>query len=450
MKRREFINKGARASVGAAALITGACGTGADPEALPDASGVDVGDDLGLDAGSDVGLDAADARSDVDADAMAAVALGVTKPPFVQFLGEGSARLRLETLPSEALEVRIERMNGDARELMTSAKTDQIDYNWPGIPLFERQLDHPDLPGPHTLHESLFNDLIAGENYRWVVHLGNGHELAGSFMARPPRDASFRVSWIADTMYPDVVDTAQRLAESAPDLILHGGDFQYMSNPLDTWNGMFHQLAPATAQAAMHICIGNHEYEEQDEFDVHYKRLFDGQGEPGGNLDYYTVRFGRLRVFMMNSEIDMDAGSEQLAWLDRQLGSLGEGLTPIVAFHRPFYTFAKMPKFTRRDAVHPILRDHGVKLVMTGHHHCYERFEVEGVTYVVDGGGGAFTYDPTRARDEILALRPEYESFYKIASRTMGMTTIDVGADGVLSLERVDKEGASIDTFTVG
>lgn len=448
MKRREFIGKGARASIGAAALITGACGPGEEPGGAPDASGgLDVGEDLGR--GVDAGVDAA-TDSGPDADAAAAIALGVTKPPFVQLLGEGSARLRLETLPSEALELRLERMNGDAREVLTSATTTQIDYNWPGVEIFERRLEHPDKPGPHTLHESIFEDLVPGERYRWVVHLGGGHELAGSFMARPPREAAFRASWISDTMYPDVETTAARLAESSPDLILHGGDFQYMSNPLDTWNGMFHQLAPATAQAAMQICIGNHEYEEQDEFDVHYKRLFDGQGEPGGNLDYHTVRFGRLRVFMMNSEIDMDAGSEQLAWLDDRLANLEDGLFPVVAFHRPFYTFAKMPRLTRRDAVHPVLRDRGVKLVMTGHHHCYERFEVEGVTYVVDGGGGAFTYGPFEAQSEVLAARPEDEAAHKIGSQTMGITTIDVGADGVLSLERRDKEGAFVDAFSVG
>ena len=45
-----------------------------------------------------------------------------------------------------------------------------------------------------------------------------------------------------------------------------------------------------------------------------------------------------------------------------------------------------------RQALHPLFERYGVDVVFNGHKHNYERNEVNGVTYIVTGGGGAPLY----------------------------------------------------------
>ena len=43
----------------------------------------------------------------------------------------------------------------------------------------------------------------------------------------------------------------------------------------------------------------------------------------------------------------------------------------------------------------PILARHRVDLVVSGHDHLYQRGEVDGIRYIVSGGGGASLYQPS-------------------------------------------------------
>jgi len=442
LDRRTFLK---HAALGSAALLTG-CAEPVDEDPPRTTSAADMSDTMHMDEGMPPAGE--DMAEDMAPPGPLAV---VSKPAFVHFTAATTAKLRVETRTPEALEVRLERRGASGQEFLATTDTRELAYVWPGAPGFVRQLDWPDEAGDHTLQDVVFEDLVPGETYDWVIHLGNGEESRGSFRAPPEPGTPCSIGWLSDTMFPKVEEVVPHLAAITPDLILHGGDFQYMSNPLDTWNGMFHRMVPLTSKAAFHIAIGNHEYEEFDEFNVQYRRLFDGQGV-GGTLDYYAIPFAGWRILMLNSEMEFDTpNSPQITWLMQQLEQVkGTEERVIVGFHRPFFTFAKNPRYNVRDLLHPILRDGGVELVLTGHHHCYERFEVEGMTYVVDGGGGALLYDPDGALEDVLATRPEDEPLRKVASRTNGSLSMDLAGDGTMTLTRVDRTGAITDTFSIG
>ena len=143
----------------------------------------------------------------------------------------------------------------------------------------------------------------------------------------------------------------------------------------------------------------------------------------------------------------------QMSWLVDELTAVGadEGLAyAIVAFHRPFFTFSRSsPNLATREYLHALFVEHGVPLVLTGHNHCYERFEVDGITYVVDGGGGAFLYDVNDHLAEIEAERPEEIALRQAFEQSYGILTLDVGADGTIAATRTNVSGATTDTFTV-
>jgi calcineurin-like phosphoesterase family protein len=111
-------------------------------------------------------------------------------------------------------------------------------------------------------------------------------------------------------------------------------------------------------------------------------------GMPGR---YYTRRLGDgVQLFFLDSNA---ITTRQTAWLEQQL-SASTATWKIALFHHPPYTCGGHSGAT--DVVRswvPLFESYGVQLVLSGHDHNYQRFAPRnGVTYVVDGGGGAGLY----------------------------------------------------------
>ncbi|MBX3182824.1 MAG: metallophosphoesterase [Polyangiaceae bacterium] len=371
----------------------------------------------------------------------------VQKGPYVQLVGGGRARLRLETSFDEPAHVLITR-GGKQALFIPTRNAETLDYSRTGL-----NTSVPDVPGLHVLHEIEIEDLEPGEVVNYTVPLEEG-EITGSFKAPPASDAPVRIGWIADTMFPMAEEQVALLASHAPDVVLHGGDINYDPNPFDTWNGTMAGFAPLFRLAPMHFVLGNHEFESQDEITVQYERLFAGQGDTGSTARYFAFSYGMVRFICLDSESGKlaEVDPPQLDWLDAELASAT--LDPnirevIVAFHRPTYTLSKhgVSDITVRSRLHQRFVDHGVRLVLAGHAHSFERFVVEGVTYIIDGGGGALLYDPDEDREKIEELRPGESALRVAVDRSYGITLIDVTAEGALKVLRQRKDGEVIDEW---
>ena len=447
MDRREFLRLSARAGAGAVALASGACSK--EPDGAPQADlGADMASDLGRDLGVDLGVDAG-----VD---MAAAVAEVSKRPFVHLRGEGEALLRFETPVEQALEVEIVH-NGQSVLHMPTRSTQEVPYAWPELPgLIDRTI--PDEPGFYTMHDLLLEGLTPGERYTWRVGLGGGESIEGSFRVAPPKGGEARVGWISDTMLENAEGPIARLQGFDPELMLHGGDIQYTTALLDTWAGAFHRFAPLMARAPMHFCIGNHEYETPggaDEFSLQYQRLL-GKQRAQGDMRYHGVTCAGVRFLMLNSEEDFDdLSGPQLSWLKAELEAVRQSPElhfAVVAYHRPFFTMSSSsPDFARRDKLHPLFQEYGVPLVLNGHNHCYERFEADGITYIMDGGGGAALYETDEHREDVLAERPGDDALRKFAHKSFGGYAMRIMSDGTIRGERLEAGGeGALDRFEVG
>jgi predicted phosphodiesterase len=459
--RRKFLTQSSRALVGGAAILAGCT----DPETPSGdmAARLDMsmkGNDMSaredMNSPQDMGSDQGTEDAAPDGEEMSASnIIAFSKPPFLQKIGgdAGRARLRFETRSEQALEVELKAMGGMATAFMASTSLSMLDFEWP-VPFFENRVDYHDRPGLHNLQEVVFEGLMPGMQYEWTVHQGDGVTASGVFKVDASPDEAFKLGWISDTMFPDAGACAARLAGATPDLIVHGGDLQYLTNPIDTWSGFFHELSPLTALAPFHTCIGNHEYEEMNEFEQQYKRLFEGHGDTGSTIDYSAFTYGGVRFLLLNSEIELaDANSPQHRWMLAELERVQNSNLrfAVVAFHRPYFTFSKsMPDFQTRDILHPIFQQYNVPIVFTGHNHCYERFEADGITYVMDGGGGALTYKIDHNKEDVLAQRPDDEELRKFASRTYGVTVATINPDGTLDIERLEAEGGVSETYSIG
>lgn len=372
------------------------------------------------------------------------------KGPWTQIVGATAVRLLAESDDGAPLDVILTDEDGNETTVPTTAESAEITFFWPRVPLSAVGL--PDRAGTFWRHEARFDDLTPGARYTWRIER-DGRVREGSFRAPPASGQAFRLAWISDTMHPQGPEVAAMLATHEPDLVIHGGDIQYQSNPFDTWNGVFHYFAPLFSQAPTHFTIGNHELEDYDEYEEIWVRLLGDQGD--AQFDDATHRFvyGGVLFLILNSERAFGVEGAQMDWLRDQLEAAKDDpniRTVVPVFHRPTYSFSRYrPVLDRRELTDALFRAGDVKFVMTGHNHCYERFENEGITYIMDGGGGAGSYNPNQNIDFIEAERPTDLPLRKHFEAGQGGLIVDVNADGTMTCRRFSQQGVLQETFTV-
>lgn len=108
---------------------------------------------------------------------------------------------------------------------------------------------------------------------------------------------------------------------------------------------------------------------------------------------WYSVVVGDAEVFVLDA--NRPESAEQAEWLRGALAA-SRATWKIVVFHHPAFSCSKHDGEPEVQSVWvPLFEREGVDLVLNGHDHNYQRFsELNGVTYVVTGGGGnADLYD---------------------------------------------------------
>ena len=367
----------------------------------------------------------------------------VTKGPWLTILAPGTVRLRFETLEDIPVPV-VVHIGGQRADLVTESTTTTVTWAWG----FAQAPTIQDLPGEYTVHDVIIEGIAPGATVDWEVRTNDPP--VGSAQPNPLPSDPVTIAWVADTMYPTSETVAAMATAMVPDLLLHGGDMQYQSNPADTWNSFFAFMQPLMRSAPFHVCIGNHEFDAPEEATELYDRLFSGQGDTDAR--WHAVTYGPVHILMLDSESGelADTDSDQVAWADAELArAVSNGLIPIVTFHRPTYSLSKhwRSDTTLRDSVHSLATRHGVKLVICGHVHGYERFVVDGIHYVTDGGGGALTYDLDEKREEVEAARPGESELRVMAERTHGCMAIVID-DGTVFVTRTNVDGETTDSFS--
>jgi hypothetical protein len=116
----------------------------------------------------------------------------------------------------------------------------------------------------------------------------------------------------------------------------------------------------------------------------------DNRRYPGFNMGgerYYTFVRGPVRfVILDTNQLD----PKQLAWTEQTLAAAQERWK-IAYFHHPLYSNGGRhgSNVELRVVLEPLLVEHGVQVVFSGHEHIYERLRPQkGITYFVAGSGG--------------------------------------------------------------
>jgi len=108
-----------------------------------------------------------------------------------------------------------------------------------------------------------------------------------------------------------------------------------------------------------------------------------------GNERYYEVRLGSVHFFILDSDAQeadgIDASSIQGQWLQGQLAASKAPFKLVLLHHAPFSSALHGPQLRLQWP----FAAWGADAVLSGHEHSYERFDLEGIPYIVSGLGGS-------------------------------------------------------------
>jgi len=376
-------------------------------------------------------------------------ASGVSKGPLSLAMTRTSVIVRWEACRADATTGLVFRPEGSAAgagdvTVATSPKPFVLKERHTAVLGPQRSPD--DVPGTVYMHDASITGLTPGKCYRY--ELAADHALAGRFCTSQPDNGRVHFLAIGDTN-PLLGDaTSKLLAKVVPmnaDFVVHGGDIQYYDSHLETWAGWFPSMQPLLSLGAMQPALGNHEHETDDELDDYSLRFF-GHPDFGGDTMWYRYETGGIWFHVLDTEEPIEPGTPQGMWLTAGLAEVAAipGFrASILVMHRPLVTCGDNAENDgARKAYASTLAQYKVPFVIQAHIHGYERFEIDGITYVTTGGGGGLIGDMNAniSRAEC-GMRKVSGAFF----HAMDVVIDGTGIHGTV----IDDSGATRDTFTV-
>lgn len=276
-----------------------------------------------------------------------------------------------------------------------------------GLPGFVPALKelHPELsPNCATCHElrgatpshANLNDR-ARPFYREILDARLGETHVAAVPADEEPDADFFV--FGDTRDNVRVhsELVKLMCEASPKAVFHTGDIVANGADARLWDEALRLERCLVDRKLLQPSCGNHEGGYC--LDNVLRRAL------GNDKKFYAKELGPYTFLALDSYAPT---AEQLEWLD----SLPRGKRYVPFFHYPAY-----PTMAGHGADAKVLRDFvprfkklGVKLVLNGHNHGYDRAVVDGVQWVTSGGGGAPLYPcgPAKAYTKVCASEHHY------------------------------------------
>lgn len=230
-----------------------------------------------------------------------------------------------------------------------------------------------------------------------------------------------------------------QIGAEAPAFLVSTGDFVFRGFHAEDWTYFDRAIKPLRDRGIQIFpAIGNHEVgpfpnlwgpavfkEIEKDTERHIaSRGLENYYKEFPNISYkpwYSVRYANCYFLILDSELADDqsnaaSAQEQVQeqvqdqWIRTQLDSIPSDVDYVfVALHRPPYTAltdaVHKPRPTQIalsklvEARQQNSRAHII--VIAGHVHNYERFQHNGVAYIVSGGGGAAPVKFTRAADDL-------------------------------------------------
>jgi 3',5'-cyclic AMP phosphodiesterase CpdA len=208
------------------------------------------------------------------------------------------------------------------------------------------------------------------------------------------------------------------------DLVILGGDNIYPNGDIAQANEKFTIPYRSLLRAGVpfHAVLGNHDIRTANgNPQVAYKPF-------GMGGRWYVLRRGPVEFFMLDTNVNADWG-RQLPWLKQALAASAAPWKVVVGHHPIVSSGHYGDDPVARARLTPLFRRHGVQLYINGHDHNYERsVPIDGTTYLVVGGGGAYLRPVKPGRNSARAI--SVHSFAELTVKGDRLSIIAWDAEG--------------------
>ncbi|MHA1265303.1 MAG: metallophosphoesterase [Candidatus Helarchaeota archaeon] len=253
-----------------------------------------------------------------------------------------------------------------------------------------------------TLHFFNLTNLLPNSTYFYLINATDGSygfmNKIESFHTAPPLGSQTPIHFavLGDTR-PDIFGLTKHpvllnlIKARNPNFVLNVGDIVMGPTRNDHWDRFFSEIHDVAKNVPYMVSMGNHEHHEWGGEADAGKTYLKYMNYPGVE-QYYAFNYSNVCLISMNIEAGSQLTSTQLNWLANTLkaaNSSPEINWIIVYFHVPAYSALGCHSGIISKVVQPYFIPYKVDLVFSGHHHHYERLLVDGIPYVITGGGGA-------------------------------------------------------------
>jgi hypothetical protein len=180
---------------------------------------------------------------------------------------------------------------------------------------------------------------------------------------------------------------------------IDGNIGKYYGDYIGGYTGVYGDGSP---QNRFWPAVGNHDWYSHPPLAPYYDYFW----QLPGNRRYYDFERGAAHLMAIDSDPHEPDGatlvSAQASWLKERLAARTSACWQIVFFHHPPYSSGY---FVLPDMRWPF-RDWGADLVMSGHEHYYERLEVDGIPYLINGLGGTDIF-------KVMTVVPQSQVIYR-------------------------------------
>lgn len=218
--------------------------------------------------------------------------------------------------------------------------------------------------------------------------------------------------------------------------LINGGDVVQNGQKEEEWIEYFAGGRSYLMDIPQIAAIGNHDYRgnKGDELPNFFKKYMRWNGTmENGNLFFDLPGF-QLVIWNSNtSDLSSEQEKSMWTWLELKMKEAQKINKPlIVATHFPVYS-SSLNRFTSfavmklRRKMEPLAQAYGVKLILSGHTHMYERSFKDGINYIVAGPAGGRVNKPTYTNPYRQKFDANALTFTKIkySNRTLKVETFN-------------------------
>jgi 3',5'-cyclic AMP phosphodiesterase CpdA len=287
-----------------------------------------------------------------------------------------------------------------------------------------------------TRHMITIEGLTPGVRYQTMVLVdhGRGDLQQPGFAGKEWGMVSFntesdrkpiRVGVLGDASFGDeaTYSLIDLMASQDLDFIIHTGDVVYETNGSDLFHSymlkFFEPFSSLLHQLPVYTVLGNHDYDAVLMWQgaPFYDYAFPAFPDTDFNYpmsrranQYYAFSYRDVQFLMLDSQVffGVEGRADQDTWLKKRLADTRFRFT-IPIFHvAPFSSCAVHPddSLPVRYSWVPLFESVKIPISFSGHFHAYERLQVNGVTYVVTGGGSSTLYAQGDLLPESLIYAP--------------------------------------------